>query len=611
MKQKGGKECLFWGGGYNGILITTVAILLVISVSVIKYRSDEVNYRNADATWHTLLTIEAYDETPISDHLFLPIVSLGGDDDKFIPWGATIPDENGNYYYTSFSSVGYFAPWLFMKIFRLEICEKSLYIFNSVLFAISAVLWGIFVLWIFDSEKEKIGVSVIGVITYVLTPELMHGMGIVYWHQSLMQVTLLAQIMAFWKIKEAQSKPAAKIFYILAFLNPCIEWTGYVANMGFALAEVLLNYKKDWKKAIVKAILLGLLTICSFGIFTGHYLLRVDVASFFSVLKARFIARNVSVPISLTVLFGSYLNSFLYLWILLFILVIWNVVKKQSVELKHGVLMMVLAFPIIENFIMKQHAFEYTYDRMKACFLLSFLICELIHQLLISYENKKMTPVIVAGLVITTGMCNLNAYIHDEAYIWKTSYQEENRQIAAYINKNYTDSVLGVENLPIRGYMNLLLGRGIYEGTNADALRSEAAKKGRRYAIILEVESPGSWNVYDLSGASACDIQTGDHLKIITREDTIETITLLGDGKLYQLSPLTDQNWTSGYSNFANVLLFEYDENLLANLFGSAFILCEGGAFPIEDIDYDDLWIRVAVGADATICKYPRYIQLG
>lgn len=240
-----------------------------------------------------------------------------------------------------------------------------------------------------------------------------------------------------------------------------------------------------------------------------------------------------------------------------------------------------------------------------------FLICELIHQLLISYENKKMTPVIVAGLVITTGMCNLNAYIHDEAYIWKTSYQEENRQIAAYINKNYTDSVLGVENLPIRGYMNLLLGRGIYEGTNADALRSEAAKKGRRYAIILEVESPGSWNVYDLSGASACDIQTGDHLKIITREDTIETITLLGDGKLYQLSPLTDQNWTSGYSNFANVLLFEYDENLLANLFGSAFILCEGGAFPIEDIDYDDLWIRVAVGADATICKYPRYIQLG
>lgn len=79
----------------------------------------------------------------------------------------------------------------------------------------------------------------------------------------------------------------------------------------------------------------------------------------------------------------------------------------------------------------------------------------------------------------------------------------------------------------------------------------------------------------------------------------------------YQLSPLTDGNWTSGYSNFANILLFEYDENLLANLFGSTFILCEGESFPIENIDYDDLWIRVSVGADATICKYPRYIQLG
>lgn len=272
--------------------------------------------------------------------------------------------------------------------------------------------------------------------------------------------------------------------------------------------------------------------------------------------------------------------------------------------------MMVLAFPILENIIMKQHALEYTYDRMKASFLLSFLICEMIHQLLLNCENKKMTAIVASGLVITTGMFNLNSYMHDEEYIWSTSYQAENRKIAAYINKNYADSVLGIENLSIRGYMNLLFDRGIYEYTDIEFLRSQATEKRKRYAVILDVENLGNWNVYDLGGATVYDMQTGEYLKIIAKEDEIATIALLEDGRLYQLSSLTDGNWTAGYSNTANILLFEYDDELLTNLLYSTNIVCDGVSFLIEDIDYDNLWIRVAVGADARICKYPNYIQL-
>ena len=76
---------------------------MVIMVSIIKFRGGEINYLDSDATWHTLLTMQAYDETPISQHKFLPIVSLGGVDNKGISWGATIPDKEGNFYYTSFS----------------------------------------------------------------------------------------------------------------------------------------------------------------------------------------------------------------------------------------------------------------------------------------------------------------------------------------------------------------------------------------------------------------------------------------------------------------------------------------------------------------------------
>ena len=119
-------------------------IFVVILVSIIKFRSGEINYLDSDATWHTLLTMQAYDETPIREHKFLPIVSLGGLDNKGISWGATIPDKDGNYYYTSFSPAGYILPYIFVKIFRLPINEKSLYCFNTLLFAISAVLWSCF-----------------------------------------------------------------------------------------------------------------------------------------------------------------------------------------------------------------------------------------------------------------------------------------------------------------------------------------------------------------------------------------------------------------------------------------------------------------------------------
>ena len=124
-------------GGRNQLLLIATAILMTISVSAFKYRSGEINYYNSDATWHTLLTVEAYNETPISEHLFLPIITLGSQDDKYITWGATLPDEKGNYYYTSFSAAGYFLPWLFMRIFKLPVTEQSLYLFNSFLFAVS------------------------------------------------------------------------------------------------------------------------------------------------------------------------------------------------------------------------------------------------------------------------------------------------------------------------------------------------------------------------------------------------------------------------------------------------------------------------------------------
>jgi hypothetical protein len=114
-------------------------VILVMGVFVVKYRGGEVNYLDSDATWHTLLTMKAYEETSISEHKFVPIVSLGGSDNKYIPWGVTVPSAEGDYYYTSFSAAGYVLPYLFVKLFHLSISESVLYLFNSILFGVSAI----------------------------------------------------------------------------------------------------------------------------------------------------------------------------------------------------------------------------------------------------------------------------------------------------------------------------------------------------------------------------------------------------------------------------------------------------------------------------------------
>lgn len=102
------------------------------------------------------LNIEAYNETPVYEHLFLQIVSLGGKDNKNINWGATISDKDGNYYYTSFFPAGYFLPWVFMKILRLPANEENLYIFNSVLYLLSAIIWALFIYEVYGGKNMSL-----------------------------------------------------------------------------------------------------------------------------------------------------------------------------------------------------------------------------------------------------------------------------------------------------------------------------------------------------------------------------------------------------------------------------------------------------------------------
>lgn len=124
----------------------------------------------------------------------------------------------------------------------------------------------------------------------------------------------------FYNFKQSGRKGARISFYPLALINPYIEWTGYVANVGFALCELILGWKTNKKKAFLRACILGVITVASFGLFSLHYLLRIDSSVFFQALKNRFMVRNVTTSVEMTSVIGGYFKSFCicgsYFWFL-------------------------------------------------------------------------------------------------------------------------------------------------------------------------------------------------------------------------------------------------------------------------------------------------------
>lgn len=487
----------------GGIII----ILLVLFVSVIKNKNGDCNYLNSDATWHTLLTVTAYDQTSWNVHKFLPIVTLGGADDKFIKWGRTAPDDKGNSYYTSFSSATFVVPYVFFKLFNLPVSESSLYILNSILFALSAFLWYVFLIKIFG--KQSAVIPLIGSIIYICTPEILHGMGIVYWAQSVFQVVFLIQLLTFYCYKFENSKKGRILFYVFCVLNPYIEWTGFVANAGFAIAEFLTNVKLGKKIALVEFAKVVLLTFFSGILFCLHYLLVCDVDTFLAIVNHRFWGRNAASNLGcIPDLFKGYIKSFALHWLLLFLLVVSNLIVCKKITIKNKILLFLLIFPVFENLIMLEHAETYAYDRMKLIFPLSFIMCSFLSDLLTVYENRKRATLIYAIIFIFCA-ANVFYYMHNQRYIWNIDYRVKNERFAQYILDNYPNSILALENkYRVRGYINILFNRGVYERVTLEDVEEIAKMKNKKYAIMFSGIAR-EWDMHELTGAWITELSTG------------------------------------------------------------------------------------------------------
>jgi len=484
------------------IIIVLTIILLGVSI-IIRIPKESELYNNSDATYHTLLTMKCYDETPISVHKFLPIVSLGNEEDKNISWGACQPDKYENYYYTSFSSAGFALPYIFVKVLNLPINIYSLYAFNSIIYIATFILMTIIFCKLFQKYISKNLIIIFTALIYLFQIEVMQSQGFVYWVQSVMQLLLAVQFLLFMNF---ENKKAKIVFFVMCLIMPYVEWTGYVSNVAFAIIlfiKDIVHNKKITKESFIEPVIIGCLTILSFFMFSMHFLLNLELEEYILALKNRFLARNWSASrVRITDLLKGYFISYKYIIILLFVLLLimlslkkyrkklWELVKEYKYEL------IFFAFILFENFIMLEHAVSYTFDRLKFTYILItlFFIIYCTISKMCDEKNKKFIMYLGILLFSIIAIINIKDYKNGyNKYVTENEFESNNQIIASYIkeNFNYSNSVLCC-NRTVRGYLNLLLDRGIYELKSYDSAWITALDNRKQFLVYLNTENQTS-----------------------------------------------------------------------------------------------------------------------
>ena len=175
-----------------GIVVVMFAISAAMRIAAFDDRN--IWFINQDAPYAVLLVMKAFAATPVSIHHYLPLVTLGNPMDKGIPWGETIPDALGNYYYISFPTLGYLVPYFAHAILGIEPTLFSLLLFNlgvHLLCTWLVVLLALRCLRLFPTRLGATLQSIIVVLaaaTYLFAREAFYAHGPIYWHHSLFQL---------------------------------------------------------------------------------------------------------------------------------------------------------------------------------------------------------------------------------------------------------------------------------------------------------------------------------------------------------------------------------------------------------------------------------------
>ncbi|KIM06104.1 MAG: hypothetical protein KN64_01000 [Sulfurovum sp. AS07-7] len=387
--------------------IYIVFILLFFAISLI-IKKDEVNKNigapNIEAPYHVLHTVNAYIKNDISQHYFLPTVTLEKEIDKFIPWGATVPDAQGNYFYTSFTATTFIFPYLYFKLTGADLTIQNLVKFNYLLQLLSTVMIFLLLRKInFKASQNKVLSNMASflatIIIFIFSTEFMVSFGLGYWAQSISQLLIILQLFILVSIYEDGFTHKKLILLGLVSIAFCYtEWTGF-STTGLISLYFLYLFITSKSKDYLKIFIILLSSIIVGGLLiVAHYGFVIGFENLFNALYARFSARSTD-KIDYMFLFVGYINSYgLYLFILpiLYSILLKNKADSGINYKSFHLLILFSLFLLVENIIMMQHAVQFSFDRLKFGVLLVVLF-DLFFLHFLNTKRSAYANVIVGG----------------------------------------------------------------------------------------------------------------------------------------------------------------------------------------------------------------------
>src|SRR5258708_14604510 len=343
--------------------LAAVMLLFVMLVTAHGFISrdiyNNIGVQNLETPWHVLLTGESMAQPQASKHAFLPIVTLGQPTDRYIPWGATVADSEGRYYYTSATSPTFVLPYIWFRAFQLDPTIENLAGFNFLLQTVLILLLYSFVYKLLQfcgvTSATAAASSAAAMTICIFSREALLAFGIVYWYHG---IYLIALVAALWLILYAVSSTTAPSRRLLlaigfaCFFGAWIDWTGFIFNAGAAV--LLFVFGPTRRNRWIAISMVGGTALAGLVII-AHYGAVIDLATMLTAMKGRFAQRSPlggrGTTYNVLALIQGYALSFVPFLVTLLagcILVLRARIKPEVLKL---LIMMILlaSIPLVQN----------------------------------------------------------------------------------------------------------------------------------------------------------------------------------------------------------------------------------------------------------------------
>jgi hypothetical protein len=501
-------------------MVVLFAFMITLGLRIDMFSGDSAA-QGLEATYHVLWTAKALAESDSSAHFYLPTVTLIPEPGNPIRWGATVPTPAGASIYTSFPPLGFLLPAVALQAVDGG-SFASLGLMNSLVGLVAALaLAGLARAMVLrigavhddhgPEARWRHGwvVFVLCAVSYLLAREVLVSHGPVVWAHSMSQIALITGCWLAFRIFTRRGSVGTVVGIVLvALLYPSLEWTGFVFNAGLILALVYDGVRRQGGAlALSAAGGVVLATLAAGALLLVHFSAAIGIEPLLEALRGRAAARDydhralLGLPLGYFVSFGALLPmAAIGLWWML------STPREHVPDGRFWLLIFVATFPMLENVVMMQHAYQFSFDRLKLAVPL-VLICAMA---LWQARMPDRSPLALFGLTAAVIWSNVQIFGHDVVYYksWGSLNAANTRLVDRLAQDPDADCGPVGTNGTVRGYINVTFGRDIHENTTPEGLarRTELAP-GCNFVFVQTVPSPFSdlpefvaIEVYDVRG---------------------------------------------------------------------------------------------------------------